>query len=243
MIKVESLLYKLDLKLNKLATLQHQEIPIENKILYLNEAIIKLIKVKMDRNNPLGEGFEAFKKRYEDIQILVEASHDHPLIPTKTDSLLNKWVVDLSVLTSPAYMFYVDSYALATKGACVNRIIYLDNDLTKHADVPTLLANNNYKPSFEYQESFNTKASDKLEVYSDGTFDFTKVYVSYIRYPQKVDYVGYTHLDGTESITKDSDLPSYLEDEILNYAIEDIAMSIGDQQIVQYTQLREKTSE
>lgn len=242
MIPVTSLVYKLDTRLNKLATLQHQQIPIENKILALNEAIIKLVKVKMNPNNTLGLGFEAFKKRYEDLQILVESMHDHLLVPVEEDKILNKWVVNLAELI-PQYMFYIDCYIVADKGQCKNHVIYVNHSLTKHSDVILLEANNQYKPSFEYQETFDTLAGDKLEIYTDGTFTPTAVYVGYLRYPLSVDFEGYTHLDGTPSETIDSDLPDYLEDEVLNYAVEDIAMSIGDVPNVQFSQERIKTAE
>jgi len=241
MIPVESLLYKFDTKLNKLATLQHQQIPLENKLLAINEAVIKLIKVKIDPNNALGLGFDAFKKRYEDLQILIESAHLHPLKAELVDEVMNKWQVDLT--EAKGYMFYVDAYATATKGTCVDRVIYINHDLSKHADVNTLQTNNHYVPSFEYQETFDTLSDDKLEIYSDGTFDFDKVYVSYLRYPIPVDYAGYTHLDGSESETVNSEMPLFLEDEILNFAIEDVAMSLGDKETVDNAQLRIKGSE
>jgi len=241
MIPVESLIYKFDTKLNKLATLQHQEIPLENKLLAINEAVIKVIKVKLDPNNALGLGFDAFKKRYEDLQVLVESPHNHPLDLTLEDEIMGKWTADLSKIED--YMFYVDAYALATRGNCKDRVIYIDHDLSKHADVTTLFANNQYKPSFDYQETFDTIGDNKLAIYSDGDFLYTKVYVSYLRYPKKVDYPGYIHLDGTESKLVNSEMPAFLEDEILNYAIQDVAMSIGDKDNVEYSQLRIKTSE
>jgi len=79
MIPVESLLYKIDLRLNKVAALEHQVIPLENKILALNEAQLKLVKLKIDPNNPLGLGLDSFKKRYEDLEVLVESQSGHPL--------------------------------------------------------------------------------------------------------------------------------------------------------------------
>ena len=104
-------------------------------------------------------------------------------------------------------------------------------------------ANNQYKPSFEYEEAFDTLGNDKLAIYSDGTFEYTKVFVSYLRYPKKIDYPGYTYLDGTASTKVDSEMPEFLEDEILNYAIQDVAMSIGDQETVQNSEIRIKTAE
>ena len=80
MIPVDSLLYKIDQKLNKLSTNEHQQIQLEDKILALNEAQIKLIKQKVDGFAiPNKLGFDAFKKRYEDLQNLVIDFKNQPL--------------------------------------------------------------------------------------------------------------------------------------------------------------------
>ena len=86
MIPVDSLLYKIDQKLNKLSNNEHQQIQLEDKILALNEAQIKLIKQKLDGQNTVsGLGFDAFKKRYEDLEKLIEMYEDHPLDLQKVD--------------------------------------------------------------------------------------------------------------------------------------------------------------
>lgn len=242
MIKVESLIYKIDLKLNKLAALEHQNISLEDKILALNEAQLKLVKSKLNPNNPLGQGLDSQKKRYEDLEVLMEVMHDHPLPLKEKDKRLNKWVADLKALT-PQYMFYIDSYLLADKGGCNNRVIYVNKDLVKHADVTVLLANSNYKPSFEYEETFCTISDFNLEVYTDGTFTPREVFVAYMRYPQKMDYPGYIHFDDTPSVKSDCELPEYLEDELLNFTIEELAMGTENVPAVQFTQKRMQSSE
>jgi len=244
MIPIESLLYKIDLKLNKIAALEHQVIPLENKILALREAQIKLVKVKMDPNNPLGLGLDAFKKRYEDLETLIENASDHPVDLIISDPLLNEWSItpDLTALL-PKYMFFVDCYITANKGRCTNKVIYVNRGIAKHADVLTLLVNSSYKPSFEYEETFCTISNYGLQVYTDGTFIPKKAYISYIRYPQEVDYPGYTHFDGTPSSKVDSELHHYLEDELLNYAIQELAMDTENVPAVQFTQERIKESE
>ena len=66
MIPVDSLLYKIDQKLNKLSTNEHQQIQLEDKILALNEAQIKLIKQKVDGLSVVsGMGMDAFKKAFK----------------------------------------------------------------------------------------------------------------------------------------------------------------------------------
>ena len=242
MIHVESLLYKLDMRLNKVAVLEHQVIPLENKILALNEAQLKLVKVKMDPNNPLNIGFDANKKRYEDLENLVEDMSDHPLTLKLTDPRLNEWSASLEGIT-PRYMFYVDAYIVADKGDCKNKILYVNKGLAKHADILTLLANSSWRPSFEYEETFSVVSNYNVSVYTDGTFTPSKIYLSYVRYPKIIDYPGYVHFDGTLSVKSDSELHHYLEDELLNFAVDELAMDTENIPAVQMTQERIKTSE
>jgi len=243
MIPVDSLLYKIDQKLNKLSTQEHQQIPLEDKILALNEAQIKIIKQKMDGiSTSSGLGLDAFKKRYEDLQRLVENYEDHPLNITELDSRINQWVVDLTGLT-PAYMFYIDCYILADKGKCKDRIIWIDRELAKHADISLLLQNTNYKPSFEYQETFNFIASDQISVFTDGTFTPTKLYLSYIRYPLYIDKSGYVKLDGSDSVDQDCELKNYLEDELVDLAVQNLAMYTENASAAQSAQARINTNE
>lgn len=242
MIHIESLLYKIDQKLNKVATLEHQVISLEDKILSINEAQLKLVKTKMDPNNPLGLGFDALKKRYEDLQILIEDPGKHPLPLLATDTNLNEWSADLTTLI-PEYMFYVDSYVLANKGKCKNKVLYVNKGLAKHADVMTLLANSNWIPSFEYEETFLVVSDNNVSIYTDGTFKPTKIFVSYVRYPTRVDYPGYVHFDGTVSTKVDCELNKYLEDELLDLVIEELAMDTENVPAVQFTEQRLKTSE
>jgi hypothetical protein len=242
MISVKSLIYEIDYKLNKVATLVHQEIPLENKIIALNEAQIKLVKTKLNPNNTLNQGFEAHKKRYEDLQILIEPQHLHKLKLKLSDKRLYKWEASLRDL-SPSYMFYLDAYVLAEKEECKNRVLFVNKDLTKHGDVAVLLANNNYKPSFEYQEVPCTLTSDKIEVYTDGTFTLSDLYLSYIRYPKKIDIEGYINLDGQPSVEQDCELADYLKDELLNLTMLELSMITENIPGVQATQERIKTQE
>jgi len=93
MIPVDSLLYKIDQRLNKLSTNDHQQIQLEDKILALNEAQIKLIKQKVDGINTVsGLGFDSFKKRYEDLQSLVVNYIDGKLSLSIKNKELNQWV-------------------------------------------------------------------------------------------------------------------------------------------------------
>jgi hypothetical protein len=143
MISVDSLLYKIDQRLNKLSTNEHQQIQLEDKILALNEAQIKLIKQKVDGFSvPSRLGMDSFKKRYEDLQNLIVEYNNQPLTLNETNPAINQWDADTTVL-DPEYLFYVDSYIVADKGKCKDRILWINEDLSKHGDLSILLNNDN----------------------------------------------------------------------------------------------------
>ena len=243
MIPVDSLLYKIDQRLNKLSTNEHQQIQLEDKILALNEAQIRLIKQKIDGISVVaGLGFDAFKKRYEDLQSLVVTYNNQPLSLAIKNPQLNQWTAGLHQL-SPKYMFYVDAYVLADKGRCKDRKIWINKELSKHGDLTLLLTNDHYKPSFEYQETFNFLSSDEISIFTDGTFTPSDIYISYMRYPVYIDKVGYIRFDGTPSIDQDCELETYLEDELLDLTVENLAMYTENASAVQSAQARIQTNE
>ena len=243
MIPVDSLLYKIDQKLNKLSTNEHQRIQLEDKILALNEAQIKLIKEKVDGPpTPSGAGMDATRKRYEDLQKLVEYWEDHPLELKLTNKELNKWTASLSNI-SPAYMLYVDAYVIADKGKCKDRKIWVNRDLLAHGDIQFVLNNVHYKPSFEYQETCSYVASDQIDIFTDGTFTPTKLYLSYLRYPLYIDKAGYVKLDGKDSTDQDCELKNYLEDELVDLAVQDLAGYIENAGAMSTAQNRIQKSE
>ena len=243
MIQVDSLLYKIDQKLNKLSTNEHQQIQLEDKILALNVAQLKLIKQKMDGTpTASGLGMDSFKKRYEDLQNLIELYENHPLLLTLDNPELHKWTTSI-VNIFPPYMFYVDSYLLADKGRCKNRRIWINRDLAGHGDLQFLLNNDHYKPSFEYQETFNFISSNELAIFTDGTFIPTALYLSYVRYPIYIDKVGYIKFDGTPSTNQDCELKNYLEDELLDLTVQNLAMYTENASAVQSAQFRIQTNE
>lgn len=243
MIPVDSLLYKIDQRLNKLSANEHQQIQLEDKILALNEAQIKLIKQKVDGQNTIsGLGLDAFKKRYEDLQSLVVAYNDGELPLYLKNPELNQWAASIHRLI-PKYMFYVDSYVIASKGLCKDKKIWINRDLAKHGDLQYCLNNTHYRPSFEYQETFNFLSSDEISIFTDGTFTPSNIYISYMRYPQYINKTGYIMLDGESSYDQDCELETYLEDEILDLTVQNLAMYTENQSAVENSVYRIKTNE
>jgi len=243
MIQVDSLLYKIDQRLNKLSTNEHQQIQLEDKILALNEAQIKLIKQKIDGISTTSQlGLDSFKKRYEDLQNFVMNYNHQPLNLILKNPELNQWCTYVEDL-EPKYMFYIDSYILADKGRCKNRKIWINRELAKHGDLQFLLNNDHYKPSFEYQETFNSLSSNEISYFTDGTFNPKQVYIMYMRYPKYINKEGYIMLDGSPSFNQDCELELFLEDELLDLTVQNLGMYTENSAAVQSAQFRIQTNE
>jgi hypothetical protein len=189
-----------------------------------------------------GLGLDSFKKRYEDLQSLVVTYNHHPLFLTLKNNTTNQWFAKLHQL-SPKYMFYIDSYITADKEECKNRVLWINRDLAKHGDLQFILNNEHYKPSFEYQETFNFLSSDEISVFTDGTFTPKQVFISYMRYPIYIDKEGYVKFDGTNSINQDCELETYLEDELLDLTVQNLAMYTENMSAVQTSAMRIQTNE
>ena len=239
MISVDSLLYNIDLKLNKLASHAHQGIALEDKILALNQAQVQLVKSKLGNNNNYNIGLDGFKKRYEDLQSL-QIPYSKIKIKEDKKSKNNRWTSNISEL-DPKYMFFVDGFILADKSPCKNRVISLR--LVKHADLPVLMNNNHYKPSFDYQETLATISNNTFEIYTDGEFIPTEAHISYIKYPKKIDKEGYIDFEGNESKNQDCELADYLEDELVDLAVQELAMSTENVPAVEFSDRRIKDNE
>lgn len=239
MIPVDKLLYKLDLRLNKLAGTEHQYISIMDKILALNEAQLILVKRKLNGNNIYRSGVDSFKKRYEDLQNLI--IHFEETSTEKDTSIFTSYKVDLDNLTQP-YFLPLEVSASCSKNSCSNRILYLF-DIVKHGDLQVMMNNNNYKPSFEYQETLGVISNNKLYIYTDTTFTVDKAYISYLKYPQKIDKAGYTNYDGVASTDSNCELSENLENELLDIAMLELAMNTENSPQVEMSNIRNNQSE
>ena len=170
-------------------------------------------------------------------------NYNHQPLPlVLKDADLNQWAANIHTL-EPRYMFYVDSYLLADKGGCKNRKIWINRDLAKHGDLQFILNNEHYKPSFEYQETFNFLASDEISIFTDGTFIPKNLQIMYMRYPDYINKEGYIMLDGTPSINTDCELETYLEDELLDLTVQNLAMYTENASATQNAQYRIQTNE
>lgn len=111
-------------------------------------------------------------------------------------------IVSASRATHNLYALPVDYFDLANvhvyaETECCKRRKLQTNEV-KSENIEELLADQNYKPSFEYAETFYLTTSENVAVYKDD-FTIVDVLLSYYRYPVKVDIAGYINLNNAAS--------------------------------------------
>lgn len=223
MISTDELIYEFKLTLNKVNRQDNVEIPLEDIIVYLNKAQMSWVKTKLNPNNVYKMGYEAIRKRIDDVQGLKKSNV--PLAAIKTNDLFHLGY-ECSLNDVDDYMFYISSYALAEKKKCKE---ILNLDLIKTGDLTTRYLDVNYNPSFEWRNSLLTIGDNKLVAYTDGSFTISSIYMTYLRYPKAIDKEGYVKLDGTDSISQDSELPDYAKSDIVDLAVKFAAQTQDNQ--------------
>lgn len=242
MIPIDDLLFSFDTKINKLSNLEHQYIPDETKIDILNKSQDKLFIKKIGLNNNYQLGLDAFKKRYEDLQFFV-VPYSKLEVTKNKDDILNSYSSNITTLPSKLFI-PIDAYVVTSRGECKNRRLKII-ELVKHGDLQLKLDSPQYTPSFEYQETLGTMSENIFYTYSDKTnsFEINNLYITYLRYPKKMDIAGYIHLDNSPSVLQDCELDPYLESELMDIVQEEVNMIIGNQEGVQNAIRRTKEND
>jgi len=226
MILVDELLYGFELRQNEIAREDNQSIPLEDKLLLLNDAQITWCKQKIGLNNTYKVGYEGNQKRIEDLQILKEKTPAVKAVKTK-NIRHTSYQIPL-----PRRIWYINSFSQAKKGKCETTIY---NNIIPEGELERKYNNVNYSPSFEWEETLCTQEQDNLIVYTDNTFTIEEVYVTYLRYPVNMDKEGYTHFDGSPSTNQDCELPEYAKQDIIDFAVLVSSQASKDQQTTQNT--------
>lgn len=95
--------------------------------------------------------------------------------------------------------------------------------ITNH-DIAEALTDPNWKPSYNYKETFAEMSGDKIITYHNNAFDITKVCIDYIRRPNRIyapslSFNG-SYIDGSgDIISVDSDLELKTDRKIVDLAV------------------------
>jgi hypothetical protein len=205
-------LYEFELSADKVSSKNAMNLPRAAKVAYINRGVLAFVLSKYDGDNFKNKGFEESRRRTDALQIL--------LVPHKKLEVAkfgnDIFQADLSKVTD--YLFLLRRTVYAAKASC-KEVVLKDIIETQTDDLNEYLYNNPYKkPSLAWRRCLERTAQNKLEYFTGGEFDITKVVIDYLRYPAKFDVEGYRKFDGSASTDKMIELPEFTHPEIVALA-------------------------
>lgn len=164
---------KMDLRMNKSASADYDNIWGYNKGEALNKAVNEWTRRQKHGKNVTQEGDEETDMRVDDLQVLLKkdtlAVREKGLY-VETDKL----PVD--------YLYYKRLTPIVTKGICNNQAI--KSHLREEANVDDIIT----LPSFDFEETFHTLIGNKAHIYHNNDFKVEKAELVYYRKPKVYDY-------------------------------------------------------
>lgn len=220
-----TLVYKYQLELDKLDSQDYRDLPLPTKLQLLNKGILIYVKEVYGLDNKYNLGFEGNEKRIDDLQVLVE-KQEGDISYVSNSSEDNSFYADFSSLVPNKYLHLIRSFSYADKGSCTDRVLY--DQLSTHDELNEVLPDPNSNGSFEWQELPIILSNNKIFAYSDGTFTPKRLHMEYLKYPTKIDIIGYTHINGDASTNKDSELQDYVLEDIISATAQLTKIILGD---------------
>ena len=219
-MKIQDMVYRFKLAAQRVDTQTAPGLKIPQIIIYLNEAMMTLLKTRYGTNNNYQAALEAIQKRIDEWQRVIVP---HEILNMEAvDGSENRFQTSLKDTEKP-YLFLLRISGIGSQKDCINQRLNMFNAPSNNLDAD--LDDPNANPNFGWRESTYRLAQDQILAYSDGTFSVDSVDIDYLRYPLALDMAGYKHFDGTDSTDVDCELPDFLHQEIINQAVIDFELS------------------
>jgi hypothetical protein len=165
---------KINLRLNKDASSDYDNIWNYVKTEAFNKAVTDWVRRQYHGNNQKQEGDEETTIRVDDLQWLLKA--DFMTIRDKGVFVeTNKLPTD--------YLYYKRVTPYVSKGSCMG--VTIKSHLKEEANVDDLLPS---LPSFDFEETFHTLIGNKIHLYHNKDFTVDRLQLTYYRKPKVYDF-------------------------------------------------------
>lgn len=207
---------KLKLRLNKLASNDHDNIAPWMLAEAFNKAQLEFVRRSVKGLSPRQGGDESTKMSIDDLQKITK---EKPLKGKSKETYFESDEIPDN------YLYYKEITAYASSECCKRKplVVYLDNN----SDVNQKMNDNLSSPNFDWSETFATLNSDRVRVYQKD-FVISDIILKYYRKPREVEFAGsYRTIDGspiTEDVTCEfhDDLVEVLVDEAVSILARDL---------------------
>jgi hypothetical protein len=208
---------KIKERLNKLASLDYDNIECWQIMEAFNKAQLEWFRRQIHGANLFKEGDESSKMNIDDVQKLLTNK-----VLTFTDKPLFYQTEDLP----QDYLYFKRISVNATSECCPQKrqmVVYL----APVADVDNLLVDKFRKPSAEWGETFCTLQNNYINIYTNGDFELEDPVLHYYRRPQQVQFLNCVDPSSGALIT--TDVSCEFKDDIVEILIDETcAILAGD---------------
>ncbi len=215
---------KIKQRLNKLASMDYDNIePWQIQEAY-NKAKVEWVRRQMHGNNVYKEGADQSTRRIDDLQVLLET---YNLEGKQYETYFE------SDLMPRDYMSFKRVSTQAVSECCKEARV-MEVYLAEEADADLLMVDRNKRPDFEWAETFCTLFGNKVRIYKTSDFTIVNPKLIYYRQPNEVKFINV--IDPETGKFHVADIPCEFKDDIVEIIIDEAAAILaGDiESIMQY---------
>lgn len=170
---IEDVSAKIDLRLNKSASADYDNIWGFAKEEAFNKAVSEWVRRQKRGKNQTREGDEETTTRVDDLQLLLK---------DETLTSVNKGIYNETSKVPSDYLYFKRVTPYVTKGTCKN--VTIKSSLREEANVDELRT----MPSFDFEETFHTIINNRVRLYHNNDFSVIKIILTYYRKPKLYDF-------------------------------------------------------
>jgi len=209
---------KIKERLNKLASLDYDNLECWQIVEAFNKAQLEWVRRQVHGNNLRKEGDESTKMLIDDLQILLVEQN---IAGTNQVKFLE------TALLPADYLYFKKLSAESNTECCPNR--FLVCYLAEVADTDNLLVDLFRKPSAEWGETFFTLQGNRIRIYHNDEFEIQNPKLTYYRNPRTISFAGCVNpADGTATVNVESEF----KDDIVELIVDETAAILaGDMEL------------
>jgi hypothetical protein len=219
---------KIKQRLNKLASLNYDNLECWHIAEAFNKAQIEWVRRQVHGNNVRKEGDESTKMLIDDLQVL--------LVEQLLNGTMSERYFETNLIPNN-YLYFKSLNAKSHTECCPDR--WVSCYLGEVADVSSLLVDPFKKPSAEWGETFCTMQGNRFRIYHAGEFTVVSPKLTYYRKPRAVSF---DNCVNTATGAPTTNVESEFKDDIVELIIDEAAAILaGDVELFNQYQ-RAKTN-
>jgi hypothetical protein len=226
---------KIKERLNKLASLDYDNIECWQVSEAFNKAQLEWVRRQVHGANQFKEGDESSKMNIDDIQILLTDTLSNPVVLTKRDLYYES-------NNLPVDYLYFKRFAVNSISDCCAEPRRMTVYLAQVADIDNLLTDNFRQPSAEWGETFCTLSGNKIKVYTNDEFELATPVLYYYRKPREIAFLNC--VNPSTGVLAVADVTCEFKDDIAEILVDEAAAILaGDiESIMQYQRNKQNST-